>query len=137
MSPVGLTRDAGWQIGVSRTIDRPADEVWDFLISEAGIRLWLGEGVAVLPEPGDHYETDAGVRGQTRSLRDRDRLRLTWQPPDWDHDTTLQLVVSASGAARSRLGVHQERLADAAERERQREHWKGVVAAIVTALAHR
>ena len=28
---------------------------------------------------------------------------------------------------RARLGVHQERLADATEREQQRKHWQGVV----------
>ena len=29
--PVGLTRDAGWEIGVSRTVPFPIDDVWDFL----------------------------------------------------------------------------------------------------------
>jgi hypothetical protein len=32
------------------------------------------------------------------------------------------------------LRVHQERLADAAERERQRRHWQGVINALVAAL---
>jgi hypothetical protein len=35
---------------------------------------------------------------------------------------------------RTRLVFHQERLVDAAERERQREHWQGVMDAVVTAL---
>jgi uncharacterized protein YndB with AHSA1/START domain len=131
---VGHTRDAGWQIGVSRTIDRPADEVWDFLTSPAGVAIWLGEGVTVVPERGAAYETAAGVRGETRSFRDLDRVRLTWQPPDWDHDTTLQLTVTSAGTGRARLTVHQERLADAAERELQRRHWKAVVTALATAL---
>ncbi len=134
MSPVGLTRDAGWEIGVSRTIDLPPEEVWEFVSSPEGIRLWLGEGVRVLPEKGERYETDAGTRGETRSLAVRRRIRLTWQPADWDHDTTLQLGVSTTASGKARLGVHQERLADAEERERQREHWRGVIAAIAAAL---
>jgi uncharacterized protein YndB with AHSA1/START domain len=120
---VGRTRDAGWQIGVSKTIDRPAEEVWAFVTSPAGIGIWLGEGVTVLPERGAGYETTAGVRGETRSFRELDRVRLTWQPPDWTHDTTVQLAVSSAGAGRAMLRVHQERLADAAEREQQRRHW--------------
>jgi hypothetical protein len=32
------------------------------------------------------------------------------------------------------LVVHQERLADAAEREQQRRHWQGVITALVEAL---
>ncbi len=131
---VGRTRDAGWQIGVSKTVDHPVAVVWDFITSPEGIAIWLGEGVTVLSERGAGYETAAGVRGETRSFRDLDRVRLTWQPPDWTHDTTLQLTVSSAGEGRARLVVHQERLADAAEREQQRTHWQGVVDALVAAL---
>lgn len=44
MSPVGETRDVGWQIGVSRTVDHPIEDVWALLASEAGLDLWLGKG---------------------------------------------------------------------------------------------
>jgi uncharacterized protein YndB with AHSA1/START domain len=132
---VGRTKDAGWQIGVSKTLDHSVEEVWDFLTSPAGTAIWLGEGVMVSPESGEGYETTAGVRGETRSFTRHRRIRLTWQPPDWRHDTTLQLSVTPAGEGRARLGVHQERLADAAERELQRKHWQGVVNAIVDALA--
>jgi uncharacterized protein YndB with AHSA1/START domain len=134
MSEVGLTRDAGWQIGVSKTLDRPVGEVWDFITSSEGIAIWLGEGVGTLSEPGAGYETTTGVHGETRSFRELDRVRLTWWSPGWSHDTTVQLTVSAAGGGKTRLGVHQERLASAAERERQREHWRAVIAALVAAL---
>ena len=29
---VGQTKDAGWQIGVSKTVHRSAADVWDFLL---------------------------------------------------------------------------------------------------------
>ncbi|GAA3868878.1 SRPBCC domain-containing protein [Saccharothrix violaceirubra] len=132
---VGHTRDAGWQIGVSKTVEHPAETVWEFVTSPAGIAIWLGAGVTVLDERGTPYETADGTRGETRSYRTMDRLRLTWQPPDWDHETTLQLTVRATGPGRARLGVHQERLADATEREQQREHWQGVISALAAALA--
>lgn len=134
MSPVGKTRDAGWQIGVSKTIDRPVEEVWSFVTSPEGIAIWLGDGVTVLSEPGAGYETTAGVRGETRSFHELDRVRLTWQPPGWRHETTLQLTVSHAGTGRARLGVHQERLAGAEEREQQRTHWRAVINALVKAL---
>ncbi len=131
---IGKTRDAGWQIGVSKTIHRPVEEVWSFLVSPAGVAIWLGEGVTLPTERGAGYTTAQGVRGETRSFHERDRVRLTWQPPGWSHDTTLQLAVSATGAGRARLTVHQERLADAAEREQQRTHWQGVITRLVAAL---
>jgi uncharacterized protein YndB with AHSA1/START domain len=131
---VGHTRDAGWEIGVSKTIDRPVEDVWGFITSPPGIAIWLGEGVSVLSERGAGYETTAGVQGETRSFRHLDRVRLTWQPKDWPHDTTLQLTVRSAGAGRTTLVVHQERLADKAEREQQRGHWQGVINAIVKTL---
>lgn len=131
---VGKTRGAGWQIGVSKTVDRPVEEVWAFITSPAGMAIWLGEGVRVLSELGADYQTASGIRGRTRSFRVLDRVRITWRPADWSHDTTLQLAVRAAGPGRAMLRVHQERLADAEERERQRSHWRAVIAALVAAL---
>lgn len=41
--PTGLTKDAGWQIGVTRTLPTDLDIAWDYLLSPAGLSLWLGE----------------------------------------------------------------------------------------------
>jgi uncharacterized protein YndB with AHSA1/START domain len=134
MTQTGHTKDAGWQIGVSRTLDHPVTEVWDFITSPEGVAIWLGEGTTVPREPGEIYETTIGVRGETRSFRELDRLRLTWRPADWTHDTILQLTVSSSGEGRARLGIHQDHLAGAGEREHQRTHWKAVIAAVAEKL---
>ncbi len=131
---VGRTRGAGWEIGVSKTIDRPVGQVWDFITSPEGVAIWLGKGVTLPAEPGAGYQTASGVRGETRSFRELDRVRLTWRPAGWSHDTTLQLAVRATGAGRAMLRVHQERLADAGERERQRQHWQAVINALAAAL---
>jgi uncharacterized protein YndB with AHSA1/START domain len=131
---VGQTRDAGWEIGVSRTVPFPMEAVWDFLTSPAGSAVWLGAGVHRLDEPGAAYETDSGTAGQVRSFRPQDRVRLTWQPVDWDHDSTVQFTVRPVAGDRTRIVFHQERLLDATEREQQREHWQGVLDALVDAL---
>lgn len=131
MSEVGRTRDAGWEIGVSKTIDCPIGAVWDFITSPEGTAIWLGDDVELAPKQS--YETAAGTRGEIRGFRELDRVRLTWWPSGWSHDTTLQLTVRAAGKDRTRLGIHQERLADATERERQRRHWQGVINALAQA----
>jgi uncharacterized protein YndB with AHSA1/START domain len=130
----GHTKDAGWEIGVSRTVPFPMEEVWDFLTSSAGSAVWLGAGVQQLEEPGAAYETETGTVGQIRSFRPRDRVRLTWRPVDWDHDSTVQFTVTPVAGDRTRVVFHQERLVDAAERERQRGHWQSVMDALVAAL---
>ncbi len=133
-SQVGKTKDTGWQIGVSKTIDHSIERVWDFLTSAEGTALWLGHGVTTLDDVGAQYETSDRTVGETRSFRPHDRIRLTWRPPGWDHDSTVQVAVTSSGPDRTMIRFHQERLADAGEREQQRAHWQSVMAAIVDAL---
>lgn len=131
--PVGLTQDAGWQIGVSRTIHVPLEVTWAFLTSNEGVPLWLGDGVSLPAAAGDRYRTSDGIAGEFRSFREHDRVRLTWQPRDWDHEATLQLAVTGD-ATQTMIRFHQERLANAEERERMREHWRRVLDAVIEAL---
>ena len=130
----GLTRDVGWEIGVSRTVDQPIDQVWSYLTSPDGIRRWLGGGLVLPSDKGAEYRTPDGTTGDLRSFHPGDRIRLTWRPADWDHSTTLQIVVRANGD-RTSLRFHQERLADSGEREQQRRHWATVANGIVEDLA--
>ena len=44
--PVGLTRDAGWEVGASRTLDASVKKMWDLLLSPTGLGLWVGRGLA-------------------------------------------------------------------------------------------
>jgi hypothetical protein len=68
---IGQTKDVGWNIGVSKTLPYPVEQVWALLTSG---------------------------------------------------DKTV-------------LGFHQEWLADAEERERQREHWRAAMARVAAALS--
>ncbi len=135
-STVGRTKDAGWQIGVSRTIPVDLDEVWDYLTSADGVAAWLGPGVDLPFEVGATYRTTDGTHGEIRSLRPHDRVRLTWQPPGRSEDATVQIAVTpaASGCT---MRFHTERLADGAERERMRTHWKAIADTIEGALTAR
>ncbi|MER6799530.1 SRPBCC family protein [Amycolatopsis mediterranei] len=135
-SSVGKTADVGWNIGVSRTLPYPAEVVWDFLVSREGVTIWLGPGVELPREPGAEYETANGTVGEIRSFADGDRVRLTWRPSDWDHDSTVQVRLSGTGA-KTTLRFHQEWLADAEERAQQRAYWQDVTERVVAALAER
>ncbi|MFI5959301.1 SRPBCC domain-containing protein [Cryptosporangium sp. NPDC051539] len=129
----GQTRDVGFEIGVSRTVPHPLEEVWAFLTGAPGLALWLGPGATPAWAKGTPYETATGTTGEVRSFRPGDRLRVTWQPDSWPHDSTVQIVVRPAANGTS-IRFHQERLADATEREIQREHWRSVLDEIETAL---
>ena len=124
--PVGLTRDAGWEVGVSRTLPASVRAMWDLLISPTGLGIWLGRGLPSLPDVGAAYTTADGTCGELRSVRPLDRVRLTWQPPGRERPATVQvaLVGAPSGCS---VRFHAEQLAGAQDRERMREHWRGVL----------
>ncbi|MFB8028482.1 SRPBCC domain-containing protein [Streptomyces sp. NPDC056465] len=127
--PTGLTQDAGWEIGVSRTLPLPVDALWEFVAGEEGVALWLGPGAELPTEKGAAYRTADGVEGEIRSYRPGDRVRLTHGP------TTVQVAVAPGGSAgRSVLRFHQEHLASAEEREERRAHWQGVMDRVEAAL---
>ncbi|MGH3309597.1 MAG: SRPBCC family protein [Streptomyces sp.] len=127
--PTGLTKDAGWQIGVSRTLPHPLPAVWDFISGPEGLALWLGPGAELTPERGAPYRTAAGVTGEVRGYRPEDRIRVTHGA------TTVQVALTPAGSgAGTVLRFHQERMVSAEERERQRSHWQRVMDEIAAAL---
>ena len=127
----GLTRDAGWEAGVRRTFPVALDEAWAFLLGD-GLALWLG-AAGLGREVGSAYRTSDGSTGTVRSFHDRRRIRLTWRPADWDHDTTLQLTVLPA-AAGTTIAFHQDRLAGPAERAAMLERWRQALDRIGVAI---
>ncbi len=82
--PVGKTKDAGWEIGVSRTIPLPLEEAWARIEDPAA---WLGEPA-----------TDV------RSLHPLQLIRVGW------NSTIVQVRVVPTKTGTS-VRFHQERLA--------------------------
>ncbi len=130
--PVGLTKDAGWQIGVSRTVPHAIDDVWQAVITNAGD--WLGPGATLPDQRGDQWAAADGSNGELRSRRERDRVRVTYRARGDTRETTVQVTVRAT-ATGTVLRFHQERMLNAAERERRRAHWEHIIAQLRATLA--
>ncbi len=133
---VAKTAGSGWQVGVSQTVPQSSAQVWDFLVGRDGVGIWLGPGAELGRELGEAYETANGTTGEIRGRSEGDKLRLTWRPKDWDHDSTLQITVSGT-EQKTTFRFHQEWLAGADEREEQRAYWTEVTERVVAALAER
>lgn len=122
----GKTKDAGWEVGVRTTVAAPVPEVWAYLLGE-GLGTWLGRITALPTEKGADYATTDGVKGTIRSRTENVKLRLTWQPSDWPHDSILQLTVRETITGTT-IGIHHEKLADRDERRMMLGHWKNIAA---------
>ena len=128
--PTGLTKDAGWEIGVSRTFACDLDHAWTVLTSRPGVERWLGHGVLLPREKGGTYETAEGVTGEVRSFRPLDRLRLTHQAPGQAQSSIVQIALNerrGKHGPKTAVTFHQERLTSASAREAQRAHWQAVM----------
>lgn len=126
-APVGETADAGFQVGVQRTVGVGAEAAWAWLVTGPGRDAWLGRTEAFPLEPGASYRCQDGTEGEIRSVDPGRRLRATWRPPDWASPSTVQITITPKDG-RSTVGFHQERLPDAETREAMKARWRAVLA---------
>ncbi|GAB2465220.1 SRPBCC domain-containing protein [Conyzicola lurida] len=107
------------------TVDTPLPVVWQFLVSR-GIPIWLGTG-EFRGVKGFKYTMADGVAGEVLVYTEGSKIRVTWRPDDWPHDTVLMLSVKEVEAGTT-IAIHHEQLADRDERRMMLGHWKNVVA---------
>ncbi|HZG84342.1 SRPBCC domain-containing protein [Paenibacillus sp.] len=125
--PVGVTKDAGVQIGVRRTASADRAALWDALLSPEGLALWIGSVPEIRLERGFAFASPEGVACRLTVVEPPTKLRLTWKRPDWDTPSRLQWYLSPAAAGRTTVAVHQEMLEDVYLREAMRRHWEGVL----------
>lgn len=130
-TPVGQTKDAGVNMGVRRTVDADKEQVWRYLLSKDGLKLWIGELDALPLGKKESYETADGVRGEIRSVLPGEKIRLTWQPPDWDNPSILQLYLLSARGGGTTVSFHQEKLDDLYMRKLMLDRWKRVAERLV------
>jgi uncharacterized protein YndB with AHSA1/START domain len=119
----GQTKDAGFQIGVRKTFPIPAHLAWQLVTSPAGLKIWLGEAPLFRLETGQPYQTLDGTQGEVRVVRTGDYFRLTWQPPEWQRASTIQVRLLPKGG-KTVISFHQEQLAGEPQREQMRLRWQ-------------
>jgi uncharacterized protein YndB with AHSA1/START domain len=127
----GQTADAGFQIGVQKTLPIPVQRAWEIITSPEGIKVWLGDAPDIQLKVGYKYRMADGVSGEIRSVKSGERIRLTWHPQGRVQPATLQVTLTASGNKTS-LRFHHEKLADGKEREKMQKHWREITERLST-----
>jgi activator of HSP90 ATPase len=124
--PVGLTKDAGYQIGVRRTLPIRYEDAWRVLTSSVGVNIWLGSPSNLDFTDSAKYELSDGTVGEIRVFSPNSHLRITWQPQGWSRASTIQLRVIPKGD-KTVVAFHQEHLPGLKERSERREHYKAAL----------
>lgn len=123
---LGGTENAGFQIGVQKTLPLTAEDAWNLITQPEGLALWLGTVSDLRWEKRAAYETAEGTRGEIRSFTPGKLVRLTWQPAGFAAPSTLQVYLEPSGKKTAVL-FHQEKLDSTETREQMRAHWREVL----------
>ena len=123
-TPVGVTKDAGVQIGVRRTIAADKERVWRFMLSPDGLKLWIGSVPEFRLEKGFEFAAAEGVTGKLTVVQPLHKLRMAWKRPEWERPSRLQMYFLDASGGRTTIAIHQEMLEDVYIRERMRRHWE-------------
>jgi len=74
----GQTENAGFQIGVQKTLPIAQKKAWVLITSPDGLKIWLGDIEKIKLSKGENFITNNGITGQIRSVVKNTKLRLTW-----------------------------------------------------------
>ncbi len=125
-NPTGKTKDSGYQVGARKTMAADHQKLREFLFSNAGMSIWLGDPVGGEPEPGKLLTLNDGTEIRVTVFNPSSHIRMTWKKPGWDQNSRLQLRVIKS-KEKSVVAFHQEMLQNAGQRAQMKIHWNKVL----------
>ncbi|APY12125.1 ATPase [Seonamhaeicola sp. S2-3] len=122
---VGKTKDVGFQFGIRKTFSVSSEKVWDFLFSENGLKIWLGNLKNEL-EIKKEYETENGITGLVRVFKANSHIRLNWKPKNWENMSTIQIRVIGN-QTKATIAIHQEKLLNTEQRNEMKAYWTEII----------
>ena len=122
---IGKTKDTGFQFGIRKTYPLSSDDMWNFLFSEKGLKIWLGKLDGEL-ELKKEFITEKGVRGYVRVFKPSSHIRINWQKKNWTNISTVQLRVIGN-KKKTTIKFHQEKLVGSEQREEMKLYWNKIV----------
>jgi hypothetical protein len=118
---VGLTKAVGWQFGLRKTFPYSHEYLWDFMFSDKGLKIWLGELKEEL-EIKKAYKTKEGIEGLVRAFIPHSHIRMNWKKKNWENISIVQVRVIGNQEKAS-ISFHQEKLLDNNQREEMDLYW--------------
>ncbi len=111
---IGQTKVVGFQFGIRKTVPVSTEKVWDFLFSENGLKIWVGNLKSEL-ELKKEFETENGIKGFLRVFKPNSHIRLNWKPKTWENMSTVQIRVIGN-ENKTTIAIRQEKLLNSDQR---------------------
>lgn len=117
-----------YSMTVSRTLPLGRAQLWGWMMSEAGMAVWLEPLSPFKVKKGAQFEVGGGIFGEVRTLKKPERVRFTWQDEDWEKPSVVQLFIIPRTAKKCILVFGHEKLTSDRLRLEMREHWQASIA---------
>ncbi|MBY8961655.1 SRPBCC domain-containing protein [Flavobacterium sp. D11R37] len=124
--PTGKTKNSGYQAGVRKTFAISLQDAWQLVFSGKAMAIWLGDETDLRTVKGSPYKTGNGITGTVRVVKEFSHVRLTYKKENWHSESLVQIrfIPAKTGTT---ISYHQEKLADAAQREEMKQHWEAAL----------
>jgi activator of HSP90 ATPase len=119
-------KDLGFQVSVSKVFSVSTETMWEFLLSEQGIAVWLGKILIDDFEIQKSFVTYEGIEGKLTVFVPNCHLRLKWKPKHWQKLSTIELRVT-NRKGKASVIFHQTDFFEIEKREEMRTYWKGII----------
>lgn len=122
----GRSLKGDYSVTVVKTIYLDGSKLWKFMMSPAGVAIWLKPLSEVKIKPKVQFESEGGIFGEIRTMKAPERIRMTWQDTDWLKPTVVQILVIGRVKGKAMLVIQHEKLIDGRLKNQIRESWKQV-----------
>lgn len=119
----GQNQKGLYAVTATKSLQSPPRSVWKFVCSEAGQKLWLDPLFGLKIAQGSQFETADGFFGELRTVKVGQRIRFSWQDPDWNKKTTVQFTIYAK-SGKSLAVIDHSDLVSVTVREKMRKRWR-------------
>jgi hypothetical protein len=127
------SKDLGYQVSVSKTFGVSTQAMWEFLLSDHGLEVWLGKISSGAFDLMQEFVTQDGTQGMLRVFVPDCHVRYKWKPSTFEKPSTVELrVVNAKGKAK--VIFHHTGFYQKEQQEILRTYWKNVISRMTTAL---
>lgn len=119
-------KDLGFQVSVSKVFSVNTETMWEFLLSEKGIAVWLGKIQIDDFEIQKPFTTDEGIEGKLTVFVPDCHFRFKFKPKHWQKPSTVELRVT-NRKGKASVIFHQTGFFEIEKREEMRTYWKGII----------
>ncbi|WP_333862725.1 hypothetical protein [Sphingobacterium sp.] len=108
---IGLTKDAGWQFGIRKTVPTNVKTLWEVFFSDRGLGTWA-----------------TGVDQNFSTFKEYSHIRTKWKHKDFEESANLQIrFIPSKNEDKTTISVHIDNLKNESQREVAKKYWSIVI----------